>query len=71
MVADIELKAEKSGRLYVFEPEIDGDDERLVLLTNGFIGTMSSNEIRHSVNAFANAASSFESGSNLLSSEGI
>jgi len=37
--------AEAAGRLYVFEPELD-DDERLVLLTNGFIGSMNSATIR-------------------------
>lgn len=37
--------AEETGRLLVFEPQIDGDD-RLVLLTNGLIGSMRTEEIR-------------------------
>lgn len=37
--------ADEAGRLLVFEPQIDGDD-RLVLLTNGLIGTMRTEEIR-------------------------
>lgn len=37
--------AEETGRLLVFEPQIDGND-RLVLLTNGLIGTMRTEEIR-------------------------
>ncbi len=37
--------AEESGRLLAFEPQIDGAD-RLVLLTNGMIGTMRTGEIR-------------------------
>lgn len=37
--------AESAGRLLVYEPELDGDD-RLVLLTNGTIGTMRSAEIK-------------------------
>ena len=41
-------RAESTGRLYVFEPELD-NDERLVLLTNGFIGTMRSAEIKQSL----------------------
>lgn len=41
-------KAEETGRLLVFEPAID-DNERLVLLTNGLIGTMTSTEIRHAI----------------------
>lgn len=36
--------AEAAGRIHVFEPDSEGD-ERLVLLTNGFIGTMRSAEI--------------------------
>lgn len=40
--------AESTGRLFVFEPELD-NDERLVLLTNGFIGTMRSAEIKQSL----------------------
>ena len=40
--------AESTGRLFVFEPELD-DDERLVLLTNGFIGTMRTAEIKQSL----------------------
>jgi len=50
MSAGGNCRAEESGRLYVFEPDIDGN-ERLVLLTNGFIGTMSSDEIRRTVAA--------------------
>ncbi|MBS0206172.1 MAG: hypothetical protein JSS49_25030 [Planctomycetes bacterium] len=38
-------RAESAGRLLVYEPELDGDD-RLVLLTNGTIGTMRSAEIK-------------------------
>lgn len=41
-------KAEETGRLLVFEPAID-DTERLVLLTNGMMGTMNSIEIQHAV----------------------
>ncbi len=37
--------ADETGRLLVFEPQIDGDD-RLVLLTNGLIGSMRTEEIR-------------------------
>lgn len=37
--------ADEVGRLLVFEPQIDGDD-RLVLLSNGMIGTMRTEEIR-------------------------
>ncbi|MBC7817298.1 MAG: hypothetical protein IAG10_10450 [Planctomycetaceae bacterium] len=40
--------AEEAGRLLVFEPPIDGDD-RLVLLTNGLIGSMRTDEIRLAV----------------------
>ena len=40
--------AESTGRLFVFEPELD-NDERFVLLTNGFIGTMRSAEIKQSL----------------------
>lgn len=40
--------AESTGRLFVFEPELD-NDERLVLLTNGFIGTMRTAEIKQSL----------------------
>jgi hypothetical protein len=43
MIAD--RSAEETGRLLVFEPQIEGDD-RLVLLTNGMIGTMRTDEIR-------------------------
>ena len=42
-------KAEEAGRLLVCEPALDGD-ERLVLLTNGLIGTMRSEEIRQALN---------------------
>ena len=41
-------RAESTGRLLVFEPELD-NDERLVLLTNGFIGTMRTAEIKQSL----------------------
>jgi hypothetical protein len=41
-------RAESTGRLFVFEPELD-NDERLVLLTNGFIGTMRTAEIKQSL----------------------
>ena len=41
-------RAEKAGRLYVFEPELD-NDKRLVLLTNGFIGSMNSATIREAL----------------------
>lgn len=44
MSAKGQFFAEESGRLFVFEPDAAGD-ERLVLLTNGFIGTMSSEQI--------------------------
>jgi hypothetical protein len=37
--------AEETGRLLVCEPELEGD-ERLVLLTNGLLGTMRTAEIR-------------------------
>ena len=50
MPAGTDFRAEESGRLYVFEPDIEGD-ERLVLLTNGFIGTMSSDVIKQTVAA--------------------
>jgi hypothetical protein len=33
-----------AGHLLVFEPELEGD-ERLVLLTNGMVGTMRTSEI--------------------------
>lgn len=37
-------RPDDAGRLLAFEPEVDGD-ERLVLLTNGMIGTMRTSEI--------------------------
>lgn len=40
--------AEEAGRLLAFEPTIEGD-ERLVLLTNGTIGTMSTNKIHETL----------------------
>ena len=43
-----ECRAESTGRLFVFEPDAEGD-ERLVLLTNGFIGTMRTAEIKQSL----------------------
>lgn len=43
-----ECRAESVGRLFVFEPDTEGD-ERLVLLTNGFIGTMRTAEIKQSL----------------------
>ncbi|HVW02862.1 MAG TPA: hypothetical protein VHB77_21060, partial [Planctomycetaceae bacterium] len=39
---------EDAGRLLIFEPDIDGD-ERLVLLTNGVVGTMQAAEIRQAL----------------------
>lgn len=52
--------ADEAGRLLIFEPQIDGDD-RLVLLTNGLIGSMRTEEIRRALEhretlADANAA---------------
>ena len=38
-------KAESTGRLFVFEPNLE-NEERMVLLTNGFIGSMSSAAIK-------------------------
>lgn len=38
------LEVESAGRLLAFEPNLDGPD-RLVLLTNGFIGRMRTSEI--------------------------
>jgi hypothetical protein len=43
-----DCQAESIGRLFVFEPDAEGD-ERLVLLTNGFIGTMRTAEIKQSL----------------------
>lgn len=43
-----ECRAESNGRLFVFEPDSEGD-ERLVLLTNGFIGTMRTADIKLSL----------------------
>lgn len=43
-----DCRAETTGRLFVFEPDAEGD-ERLVLLTNGFIGTMRTAEIKQSL----------------------
>ncbi len=43
-----DCRAESTGRLFVFEPDAEGD-ERLVLLTNGFIGTMRTAEIKQSL----------------------
>jgi hypothetical protein len=37
--------ADNVGRLLVFEPEVDSD-ERLIVLTNGVIGTMTADQIR-------------------------
>jgi hypothetical protein len=39
---------EEAGRLVVFEPALDGG-ERLVLLTNGVVGTMTGDEIRRAI----------------------
>lgn len=50
-------KAEATGQLYVFGPDEDGD-ERYVLLTNGFIGTMRTVEIKQAL-ASANAEVDF------------
>lgn len=41
-------QAEEAGRLLAFEPSVEGDT-RLVLLTNGLIGTMTSAEIEAAV----------------------
>lgn len=41
-------KAESTGRLFVFEPELQGS-ERMVLLTNGFIGSMSTAAIKQAL----------------------
>ena len=41
-------RAEEAGRLLVFEPAVEGET-RLVLLTNGVIGTMTSAEIETAV----------------------
>ena len=43
-----ERSADETGRLLVFEPQVDSDD-RLVLLTNGMIGSMRTEEIRLAV----------------------
>lgn len=43
-----ECRAESAGRLFAYEPDAEGDD-RLVLLTNGFIGTMRTAEIKLSL----------------------
>jgi hypothetical protein len=40
--------ADSTGRLFVFEPDLEGD-ERMVLLTNGFIGTMNTAAIKQSL----------------------
>lgn len=53
--------AEESGRLYVYEPDTDGD-ERLVLLTNGVIGTMDSSEIERALSIQTAAKRTDESG---------
>ena len=53
-------KAESTGRLFVFEPELEGS-ERMVLLTNGFIGSMSSAMIKQ---ALAEARQANENTSN-------
>jgi hypothetical protein len=46
--------AVQEGHLLVFEPNMDGN-ERLVLLTNGFVGTMRSSEIQQFVATSKNA----------------
>jgi hypothetical protein len=43
---------EETGRLLVFEPEIAGE-ERLVLMTNGMVGTMRSAEIQQAIVKFS------------------
>lgn len=43
-----EREADDSGRLLVFEPELD-DEERLVLLTNGVIGSMRTAEVKQAL----------------------
>jgi hypothetical protein len=40
--------ADDTGHLFVFEPELEGD-ERQVLLTNGLLGTMRTSEIRQAL----------------------
>ncbi len=52
--------AEDAGRIYVFEPDADGD-ERLVLLTNGFIGTMNSAQIKAAIQASKSSSNPSES----------
>ena len=41
-------RAESTGCLFVFEPELEGSD-RMVLLTNGFIGSMSTPAIKQAL----------------------
>ncbi|MBL8817944.1 MAG: hypothetical protein JNL58_18105 [Planctomyces sp.] len=53
-------KAEEAGRLFVYEPDTDGD-ERLVLLTNGVIGTMDSSEIEQALSKLESASGADES----------
>lgn len=45
------LSADSGGKLLAFEPNIDGDEGRLVLLTNGFMGMMRTSEIERSLTA--------------------
>jgi hypothetical protein len=44
-----EAKADDTGKLLVYEPELEGND-RQVILTSGLIGTMRSAEIRQALN---------------------
>ncbi len=53
-------KAEEAGRLFVYEPDTDGD-ERLVLLTNGVIGTMDSSEIEQALSTHESSSKADES----------
>ncbi len=63
MTAGGDYRAEEAGRLFVFEPDVDGS-ERLVLLSNGLIGTMSTDQIRQMLSADA------ASGSDVLEATG-
>ncbi|HQX50370.1 MAG TPA: hypothetical protein PLY87_15135 [Planctomycetaceae bacterium] len=53
--------AESTGRLFVFEPELEGAD-RMVLLTNGFIGSMSSSDIKQALSEARKTTESPSSG---------
>lgn len=43
-------RADETGRVLVFEPNVDGDD-RLVLLTNGLIGSMTTDQINRQLDS--------------------